>query len=252
MNLDRVIAVRTRKIVYRDGEECIKVFDRDYSAADVLNEALNQARMEKTGLYVPKLRSVTMLDGKWAIVSEYIWGKTLAQRMIEEPGKRAEHLGLLVDLQCDMYTRPAPSLCRQNDGLSRKIGAAEVGGSVRQALLERLARMEDGQCICHGDLNPSNIILTWGGMPYIIDWSHASLGSPATDAARSCLYFRLCGQVEEEREYLGLFCRKSRIDAEDVKFRIPVVAAALSLGETHEKRERLLAWVNEEIGTNRK
>ena len=54
----------------------------------------------------------------------------------------------------------------------------------------------------------------------------------------------------DNQKYLNLFCRKSRVDAEDVKFRIPVVAAALSLGETREKRERLLAWVNEEIGTD--
>ena len=29
MNLDRIIAVRTNKTVYRDGEYCVKVFDDD-------------------------------------------------------------------------------------------------------------------------------------------------------------------------------------------------------------------------------
>lgn len=41
MNLARVIAVRNRKTIYRDGDRCIKVFRADYSKADVLNEALN-------------------------------------------------------------------------------------------------------------------------------------------------------------------------------------------------------------------
>ena len=45
MNLEKVIAVRTNKCVYRDGEYAVKVFDSDYSKADVLNEALNQARV---------------------------------------------------------------------------------------------------------------------------------------------------------------------------------------------------------------
>ena len=58
MNLDRVIAVRTNKTVYRDGDKCIKVFDSDYSKADVLNEALNQARIEETGLNIPKVLEV--------------------------------------------------------------------------------------------------------------------------------------------------------------------------------------------------
>lgn len=50
MKLDRIIAVRTGKTVYRDGDRVIKVFDSDYSKADILNEALNQARIEETGL----------------------------------------------------------------------------------------------------------------------------------------------------------------------------------------------------------
>ena len=49
MKLDRVIAVRNSKTIYRDGDKCIKVFSEDYSKADVLNEALNQARIEETG-----------------------------------------------------------------------------------------------------------------------------------------------------------------------------------------------------------
>lgn len=58
MKLDKVIAVRTNKTVYRDGHLAIKVFDSDYSKADVLNEALNQARVEETALNIPRLHEV--------------------------------------------------------------------------------------------------------------------------------------------------------------------------------------------------
>lgn len=49
MNLDRIIAVRNNKTVYRDGDLCLKVFNEGFSKADILNEALNQARVEETG-----------------------------------------------------------------------------------------------------------------------------------------------------------------------------------------------------------
>ena len=88
MKLDKIIAVRNSKTVYRDGDRCIKVFNEDYSKADVLNEALNQARIEETGLNIPKILEVTMIDGKWAIVSEFIKGKTLAQLMEDDTDKR--------------------------------------------------------------------------------------------------------------------------------------------------------------------
>ena len=68
MKLDRVIAVRNSKTVYRDGENCYKVFDADYSKADVLNEALNQARVEETGLAIPKIKEVAMIDGKLSLI----------------------------------------------------------------------------------------------------------------------------------------------------------------------------------------
>ena len=41
MKLDKVIAVRTSKTVYKDGDCAIKVFDADYKKSDILNEALN-------------------------------------------------------------------------------------------------------------------------------------------------------------------------------------------------------------------
>ena len=81
MTLDKVIAVRTAKTVYRDGDLCVKVFNEEFSKADVLNEALNQARIEETGLNIPKIHEVTKIDGKWAIVSDFIEGKTLQQRV---------------------------------------------------------------------------------------------------------------------------------------------------------------------------
>jgi len=85
MKLEKVIAVRTDKTVYRDGDKAIKVFSSNYSKANVLNEALNQARVEETGLNIPKLLEVTKIDGKWAIVTEFIEGKTLEQLMKEIP-----------------------------------------------------------------------------------------------------------------------------------------------------------------------
>ena len=50
MNFDRIIAVRNDKTVFRDSDRCLKVFNDGYSKADVLNEALNQARLEETPL----------------------------------------------------------------------------------------------------------------------------------------------------------------------------------------------------------
>lgn len=117
MKLDKVIAVRTSKTVYRDGDKAIKVFDEGYSKADVLNEALNQARVEETGLKIPRVLEVGMENGKWAIVSEYIEGKTLARLMEENPDKKDEYLELFVDIQMNIHAQKAPMLNRLKDNV---------------------------------------------------------------------------------------------------------------------------------------
>lgn len=99
MKLDNVIAKRPTKTIYRDGDTVIKLFNEDYLKSDILNEALNQARVEETGLLIPKILEVTKIDGKWAIISEYIEGTTLEELMKKNPEKEDEYLELFVNLQ---------------------------------------------------------------------------------------------------------------------------------------------------------
>ena len=121
MNFEKVIAVRTNKTVYRDGDRAVKVFDKDFSTANVLNEALNQARAEEAGLNIPKIREVLKIDGKWAIVSDFIQGKTLKRLMDETPEKLDEYLERFIDIQLDMHAHKAPLMNKLQDKMHRKI-----------------------------------------------------------------------------------------------------------------------------------
>ena len=72
------------KEVYAEDGKIVKIFDGSFPKANILNEALNQARVEVTDLNIPKIHEVTKIDGKWAIVMDYIEGKTLAELMREK------------------------------------------------------------------------------------------------------------------------------------------------------------------------
>ncbi len=246
MNLDRVIALRNKKTIYRDGDKCIKVFDAEYSKADVLNEALNQARIEETGLHIPRVLEVTTVEGKWAIVSEYIQGKTLAQMMKEDTeGEHLdEYLELLVDLQLEMHSKTCPMLGKLKDKMNRKISQAQLDATTRYDLHTRLEGMPKHNKVCHGDFNPSNIIITADGTPYILDWSHATQGNASADAARTYLLFCLSGEEETAKKYLSLFCKKSDTAMQYVQKWMPIVAASQSVKGNAQEREFLLSWVN--------
>lgn len=244
MNLDRIIAVSNNKTVYRDGDSCIKVFDSDYSKADILNEALNQARIEETGIVIPKIRAVTMVDGKWAIVSDYIKGKTLDRLMAENPEKKDEYLALLVDLQMSVHAHTCPLLSKLKDKMNRKISQAKLDATTRYDLHTRLEAMPKHTKVCHGDFDPSNVIIAEDGTPYIIDWSHVTQGNASADVARTYLLFRLAGDMDGANTYLDLFCKKSDTARQYVEKWMPIVAASQSVKGNEKERQFLLSWVD--------
>ena len=244
MKLDTIIAVSPGKTVYRDGDKCIKIFDENYSKAGILNEALNQARIEETGLNIPKVLEVTMVDGKWAIVSEYIKGKTLAQLMEEDADKKDEYLELFVKLQIEVHSKKSPLLNKLKDKMNRKISETDLDATTRYDLHTRLEGMPKHTKVCHGDFNPSNIIIAEDGTPYILDWSHATQGNASADAARTYLLFWLNGDIEGAKKYLDLFCEKSKTEKQYVQKWMPIVAASQSVKGQIKEREVLLSWVN--------
>lgn len=244
MKLDRVLAVRNNKTIYRDGDDCVKVFGDDFAKDDVLAEALNQARVEHTGLNIPKIKAVTMIDGKWAIVSEYIKGKTLDRLMAENPDKKHEYMEMFVDLQIKVQSCTCPLLPKLKDKMSRKISQADLDATTRYDLHTRLEGMPKHNKLCHGDFNPGNIIINDDGTPYILDWSHATQGNASADVARTYLLFWLNGDIDGAEEYLDLFCAKSGTDKQYVQKWMPIVAASQSVKGNAKEREFLLGWAN--------
>lgn len=244
MKLDNIIAVRKNKIVYRDGDKCIKVFDENYSKADVLNEALNQARIEETGLNIPKILSVTTIEGKWAIVSEFVSGKTLAQLIEEDAANKIKYIEMLVDIQLDIHSKVCPLLNKLKDKMNRKISETELDATTRYELHTRLEGMPKHKKVCHGDINPSNIIISEDSTPYIIDWSHATQGNASADAARTYLLFWLAGDSDAAKKYLDIFCKKSNTAKQYVQKWMPIVAASQSVKGNEKERELLLSWVD--------
>ncbi len=244
MNMETIIARRKNKVIYRDGETCIKVFDADFSKADILNEALNHARIEETGLHIPKLLGVTMVDGKWAIITEFIPGKTLAQLMEETPEQKNAYLEQLVDIQLTIHSKTAPLLNKLKDKMHRKINLSKLDATTRYDLHTHLEGMPKHNKVCHGDLNPSNIIITEDGTPYILDWSHATQGNASADTARTYLLFCLAGDFESANKYLELFCKKSDTAKQYVQKWMPIVAASQLAKSDPKEHEFLLSWVS--------
>lgn len=245
LNLDNPIMERKTKTVYKDGDKTIKLFVENYSKADILNEALNQARVEEgTSLNIPKLVEISKIDNRWALVSEYVEGTPMDKLMEQNPEKFDELFNKFVDIQLQVLGNTVPMLNRIKDKYKKRINASDLNDNIKYELLARLDGMKDHVKLCHGDFNPSNVIVKADGSISIIDWAHVTIGNASADAAKTFLIFSMEGKEDLANKYLDLFAQKSGIDKMNIQRWIPIVAAAQKVKGIPEEQEFLAKWID--------
>ncbi len=244
MNMEKIIGVRTDKTIYKDGNKVIKSFHNNYTKAQVLNEALNQARVEETDLLVPKLLSVSNSDGHWVIIYEYIKGKTLEQLMIEDKEHIDEYMEIFVNLQIKIHETKVLMLGKLKDKLNFKIEQTELLATTRYELRQKLETMPKHTKLCHGDFNPTNIIVTEQGEYFIIDWAHATVGNASADSAFTYLEFLMNYEHNLAELYLDIYCQKTNTSKNYVKSWMALVASARLLKAKKQEKKFLMSIIN--------
>lgn len=245
LNLTEVLAERPTKTVYRDGNKTVKLFTLGYKKSNVLNEALNHSRVEEnTNLLIPKLLEVSTNGGRWAIVTEFVEGKSLQDLLSEQPEREDEYLSAFVKLQMKVLGQRVPLLSMLGDKCKRKLSEADIDDNVRFELMHRLDGFKRHTKLCHGDFNPANIIVDNKGKYHIIDWAHASQGNASFDAANTYLMFLLEGKAERAEKYLKLFCSESTLARDNVLAWVPIVAATRLEKASEAEKTKLEQWVN--------
>ena len=241
---NNIIVKRPYKTVYRCDDSIVKVFAETHPKSDVFNEALLTARIEETDLDIPKVKGVTQIDGKWAIEIEYKEGKTLEEMMKSDRSNIDKYMSDFVDLQIKVHSQRSPLLKGMKDKITRQINSLKIlDATTRYELLTRLESMPKHNKVCHGDFNPSNVIVGKNGKMTVVDWAHATQGNASADAAMTYLLFALKDQ-EIADLYLNMFCKKSDTARQYVQQWLPIVAASQLAKENELEKEFLMRWID--------
>ena len=233
-----LLKVRPNKKIYREDDKLIKLFDHNIvKKSEVLKEAYSHALVEETGLSVPKLLYVNNEGEDWAIATEYINGNTIETLMKNDPDNKKKYIDKLVELQMAM----SKISCSDFYFLLIYYG---LEATVRYELHVRLDSLPRHNKLCHGDFNPSNVLVDENGKYYILDWAHATQGNASADAATTYIQFLLTGDKASAEYYLKAFCKKTDTALQYVQKWMPIVAAALSVKASPEDRAALLKMVN--------
>ena len=240
-----VLLERTDKVVTRDKNTVLKIFGPSYKVSAILNEAMNEARAAETGLPVAKVIEVLKLRDHWCIRREWVEGRTLADVMAADKKNLMKYLREFVAIQCEIFSKTSERMGNLADKLDKQISASPLPKETRYDLHMKLQSFARGKALCHGDFNPTNVIITPEGEWRVIDWSHVRLGDPLADVARTYLLFWLAGYVAAAEKYMTLACDALKAKVADVQKWLPVVAAAESAKEQSKKNsELLLHWAS--------
>ncbi|MBQ1877562.1 MAG: phosphotransferase [Erysipelotrichaceae bacterium] len=238
------------KTVYAEGDKLYKVFVPGYNKADILNEALNQARVEECGINIPKLQEVKMIDGCWALVMDFIPGENMQVIMDKNPDKEDELLERFVNIQLNIQSKRCRLLNRHWDKMNRKIDETDLPATLRYDLHNRVERMPKLSELCHGDYNPSNVIITPDDEAYVVDWAHVTQGNGEADAARTFMLFTMAGENVRAKKYINIYCEKVGKPLSDILRWLPVLATSQSVKHIDSQKaflNRLAAMDTQEL-----
>ena len=187
--LSDVVARGSRSSVHAYGRGAvIKVPKPATPASWILAEAKYVEAVRAVGAPAPALLGIEQVFGRPATVWERVDGPSLWQLVVDRPGRSTELGRRLADVQLAVFELVPPvTLPEQRDRLTSKIrwSAANLDPSLGVAL-ELLPERNGTPRLCHGDLHPSNVIVSKNG-PVLVDWFDASRGDRVADVARSSL-----------------------------------------------------------------
>ncbi len=187
--LGRPIAYGRTAEIYAWKEDWILKLFHDWFPADGVNyEAQLAEAVHAAGLPVPAVGEVIEVNGRLGLVYERVHGVSMLDRIRTRPWALWRLAHLLAELHVEMHIASLQSvLPAQRQRIEEKIRSAEgLGADLRQVLLAALARLPDGDRLCHGDFHPGNVILTSQG-PVVIDWIDGTTGNPLADVARTSI-----------------------------------------------------------------
>lgn len=246
MELKKLISESDKVQVFESEGKCVKVFkDPNEPKSVLLYEALTHTRVEETGFArIPPFEEIINIDGRRALIYQYIPGKTLEQLMKEKPAKVDEYLNIMVDLQIEINSLRSAKISRLKDYLKRSIEGLDMIDDVKKyELLNRLESMPRHIKLCHGDFSPDNIIVNDKGT-FVVDWLKAKQGNASADVAKTYLNFCFKHHTEWAEKYLRLYCDKTGTAAQYIHGWLPIIAAAQLKFRRPEQRELLLTWID--------
>jgi uncharacterized protein (TIGR02172 family) len=185
---------------YGDGR-VLKLFRAEASQWDIEHEVHNTRTVYDAGFDVPRVYDVIEVDNRPGMVFERIDGSSMLALLMQEPARIEEFARIFAEVHARMHTYEGAGLRSQRQKIVHRINNSSLLPQVdRHELIRRIAALDDGTVVCHGDFHPDNVLISASG-PRVIDWLDATSGSLLVDIARSVLILDCA--IHDSRQFIA-------------------------------------------------
>ncbi len=244
---------------WKDGQ-ILKLFRAEFPLGGIEKEYKVSKDVEKLGISIPKAEEMIEYNGRTGIVYERITGESVLNLISTKPWLAKKCMRHLAKMHYEMHQCQAKELGSYKEALEWNIVHSNVfTEQVKNALLNTLTKLPEGNALCHGDFHPGNVIRTKEKY-VVLDWMTAARGCPAVDVARTAL---LLGEAALPDNlsvivkimvtwlrgrmlnyYLKCYKRYSGLTQEEIDvWRLPILAARLAEWIPDSERKALLSEI---------
>jgi uncharacterized protein (TIGR02172 family) len=172
--------------------------------------AVTQA-IHAAGVPVPAAFEIVQIGARHGIVFERVRGPSLLRQVEKRPWTLFAAARQLAELHVRIHAYVAPGkLPSQREQIKRWVeGAVDFSEAEKEVARRQLAQLPPGDCVCHGDFHPGNIVLTARG-PVIIDWSTGTRGHALADVARTSVLFESASLPDETPLHIRFLMKAAR------------------------------------------
>jgi Ser/Thr protein kinase RdoA (MazF antagonist) len=189
---ERIVIARGRTaevLAWRD-QQVLKLFHA-WMPEELFEREIQAARLvSATDLPTPKLLGELTLDGRHGLIYERVAGASLLSQLGTRPWYCIQYARQFAELHAAIHRQRGAGLPALRAGLENTIRHLEGQPEhLLRAALDRLARLPDGEALCHLDFHPEQVMFTATGL-VVLDWMTACSGTPAADVARTTVLLR--------------------------------------------------------------
>lgn len=253
----------TAEIYLYDDDKVLKLFRKgipfelvrcEYKAIKIISSNLKN---------VPKVFNIVLYQELYGIIYERIKGKDMIREILSNIHKIKFYSKSLALLHFGIHNINIDILCSVKEKLRADIDCAkELTKLEKKKIKLYLNSLPDGNCLCHFDFHPGNVMVQNDSF-FVIDWMTACSGNPNADAARTSMLLQF-GEMSNVNPFVKMIIHifKKHInnfyyeeykrltgvsDLEVEQWKLPIAAARLSEWISDSEKAKLLKFIRAKL-----